>query len=293
MCIICPTHGEFWQIPNSHLNGHGCKQCSLKKNISKKTFSKEYAYNILYTQSIKNNYTFSNFEYKNQHTLVNCKCNICNREWQTEFQHLKNGTSCFICSSKKRNSKYKLSENYVKQKCIEISEKNNYLVGSFNYEANYKPNIPCKCCICGHHWKQSFANIMKGNSCPICANRNLKQFNKLYNELIKYFPNQIKREYNLKIKLDKRALRLDIYIPSKKIGIEYQGRQHFKPIKWFGGEKSFLKQRENDIMKRDYCKKNNIKLLYFTYNKTDAKNEYIDKVYTDFNLLLKEIFNSF
>lgn len=25
--IICPLHGEFWQSPKSHLNGHGCPKC--------------------------------------------------------------------------------------------------------------------------------------------------------------------------------------------------------------------------------------------------------------------------
>lgn len=28
VCIICPQHGEFWQTPNNHLNGHGCEKCS-------------------------------------------------------------------------------------------------------------------------------------------------------------------------------------------------------------------------------------------------------------------------
>jgi hypothetical protein len=27
VCIICPIHGEFWQNPNSHMNGVGCKEC--------------------------------------------------------------------------------------------------------------------------------------------------------------------------------------------------------------------------------------------------------------------------
>lgn len=27
--IICPTHGEFAQLPYSHLQGHGCKACAL------------------------------------------------------------------------------------------------------------------------------------------------------------------------------------------------------------------------------------------------------------------------
>ena len=34
LCIICPTHGEFWQTPDSHLQGSGCQKCShrLSKN---------------------------------------------------------------------------------------------------------------------------------------------------------------------------------------------------------------------------------------------------------------------
>lgn len=32
VCIICQEHGEFWQIPNDHLNGVGCPRCAnLKK----------------------------------------------------------------------------------------------------------------------------------------------------------------------------------------------------------------------------------------------------------------------
>src|SRR5208283_3922699 len=31
--IICPKHGSFWQVSNSHLNGHGCPKC--KSIISK------------------------------------------------------------------------------------------------------------------------------------------------------------------------------------------------------------------------------------------------------------------
>ena len=29
VCIICHEHGEFCQIPNSHLNGSGCPKCNL------------------------------------------------------------------------------------------------------------------------------------------------------------------------------------------------------------------------------------------------------------------------
>jgi Zn ribbon nucleic-acid-binding protein len=31
VCIICPEHGEFWQTPNSHIQGSGCPNCSNSK----------------------------------------------------------------------------------------------------------------------------------------------------------------------------------------------------------------------------------------------------------------------
>ena len=29
VCIICPEHGEFWQIPTDHLSGCGCPKCHI------------------------------------------------------------------------------------------------------------------------------------------------------------------------------------------------------------------------------------------------------------------------
>ena len=28
VCIICPIHGEFWQMAQDHLKGHGCSKCN-------------------------------------------------------------------------------------------------------------------------------------------------------------------------------------------------------------------------------------------------------------------------
>lgn len=36
VCIICPEHGEFWQTPSNHLQGQGCKQCSLERRKKEK-----------------------------------------------------------------------------------------------------------------------------------------------------------------------------------------------------------------------------------------------------------------
>lgn len=39
ICIICPEHGEFWQLPSHHLKGSGCPNCSGLR--------KEYKFNLL------------------------------------------------------------------------------------------------------------------------------------------------------------------------------------------------------------------------------------------------------
>ena len=35
VCMICPLHGEFWQVASSHLRGNGCVRCSTERNSGK------------------------------------------------------------------------------------------------------------------------------------------------------------------------------------------------------------------------------------------------------------------
>ena len=51
----------------------------------------------------------------------------------------------------------------------------------------------------------------------------------------------------------------------KNIGIEYQGKQHYEPVEFFGGEEQFLLNQKRDNIKREYCDKNNIPLLELKY----------------------------
>ena len=69
----------------------------------------------------------------------------------------------------------------------------------------------------------------------------------------------------------KGQLSYDIYLSKEKIAIEYQGKQHFQPINYFGGEESFLKQKQRDELKRKLSEINHIQLIYINY--TDPLTE--------------------
>ena len=47
--------------------------------------------------------------------------------------------------------------------------------------------------------------------------------------------------------------------------IEYNGKQHYEPIEYFGGEESLKKQQKNDKLKIEYCNNHQIKLYIIDY----------------------------
>lgn len=50
--IICPSHGEFQQTPNSHLQGHGCPKCKSSRG---ETIIRNYlkSHNVEYNEQVK------------------------------------------------------------------------------------------------------------------------------------------------------------------------------------------------------------------------------------------------
>ena len=59
---------------------------------------------------------------------------------------------------------------------------------------------------------------------------------------------------------------LDLYIPSLKTAIEYQGVQHYLPIGFFGGEEALALRKELDRRKKGLCKENAVRLIEWPYD---------------------------
>lgn len=75
---------------------------------------------------------------------------------------------------------------------------------------------------------------------------------------------------------------LDIYFPKYNFAIEFQGRQHYEAIDFFGGEEALIKNQERDKRKKKLCEENDCPLLYVDET-TDRKSilEWVRKMMKD------------
>ena len=79
-------------------------------------------------------------------------------------------------------------------------------------------------------------------------------------------------------------LRFDfgLYENNNLVGlVEFHGKQHFKPIAYYGGEKAFDKQKKRDTIKVDFCFRNDIALLIIPYNDYQKIDWLLDKFWKD------------
>lgn len=245
--IICPTHGVFEQIANNHLHGQGCPKChKVKSQKNLDDFITE-AKNIH-----GDKYDYSKVEYRGAHTRVCIICPEHGEFWQTPANHL-SGKGCRKCYGRYNMS----TADFINESYKIHGDKYDYS------KVLYSDTTSKVCIICPEHGEfwQTPAKHLMGHGCPICKQshleseiRNLLLRNNILFEQQKTF-DWLKNVNNLK---------LDFYIPDKKIAIECQGIQHFEPSEYFGGVDAFNKQVEMDELKYNLCESHDIKILYYT-----------------------------
>lgn len=125
-----------------------------------------------------------------------------------------------------------------------------------------------KClCECGNIHNCSVTDLTTGNtmSCG-CMNRSKGE---LYiEETLNKLNLLFEKQKRFKECRNKKPLPFDFYLPQYNICIEYDGEQHYRPVKYWGGIEKFLELQLNDQLKDKYCKENNINLVRISYTQT-------------------------
>ena len=166
-------------------------------------------------------------DYQTNKIKIKHKCKNGHVYYQTPSHHLK-GQSCPYC----KNTKQKKTPKQYIQKCKDKG----YDLPIEDYINNYT-KIKHKCDK-GHIYKQEPASHLQNYGCPICNESHGEKY--IRNYLDKYFIKYIPQKKFNDLK-DKTYLSYDFYLPNNNILIEYQGKQHYSSIDYFGGKETFKK----------------------------------------------------
>lgn len=82
---------------------------------------------------------------------------------------------------------------------------------------------------------------------------------------------------------NKGQMSYDVFVYGEKIAFEYQGKQHFEPVEYFGGEAHFKEQQKRDEQKRKLSEENGVILIYVNYWEDISPELIKEKVINAFN----------
>lgn len=267
---ICPQgHERKLNFSNWKL-GHRCLICSncFKKN-----------YNAVYDSFKNENYILLEKEYLNAKTKMKYKCpnsHINYMSWNKWSQ----GRRCPDCMKIKISINKKLDYSFVKHQF----EKENYLLKSKQYRSA-KQKLFFQCPYKHKHYI-TYDKWKRGQRCKTCQiSTKISKGEQLIKDKLKNF--SYLREYKIADCKNIKPLPFDFAIfdscKNLKALIEFNGEQHYRPIRKFGGKKAYQQQVNRDKIKIDYCNKNSIPLLVIKFDQTNS----LDKIIDDF---LKTLF---
>jgi len=218
-------------------------------------------------------------EYVNNKIKVKLYCKECEHFFNIRPDAHLNGKGCNKCGYIKSSMKRMSTKEHFIDICQKIhGDRYNYDKTKYT-STNKKVNIVCK----KHgEFMQLASNHMSGAGCPKCSNSSGEDYisEKLKNMGIEYIREKSFDDCFNTITNSKYFF--DFYLPEYNMIIEYDGKQHYFPIEFFGGEDNLIKTKLNDIHKTSYCYNKNIFLLRITYLD-------VDKI----DLILNNFFNKY
>ncbi len=215
----------------------------------------------------KNDPLLPNMVAGHSNKMVWWKCNTCGHEWRCKVNDRANGRGCPECAKDKRKKTFRNNQQSKKSNLaivrpdllVEWDYNKNTGFGPEQYTCASGIKVWWKCSICGNEWKAAISNRASNNSnCPRCMKHQKTSFPE---QALYYY---IKREYPDAVNgfreiFTDGVTELDIYIPTLKVGIEYDGKA------WHDNKRSKKKASE----KYSICKKESIVLIRVSELKPD------------------------
>jgi len=235
--ILCNKHGFFEQTPHHHKNGNGCQRCSYENSIGRvKMNTSEFISMSKNRHGDYYNYSLSKYDGFRKKVKIICRKH--GEFFQNARYHI-NGGGCPSC------------------KCGGNGKGGPGSKGNNGYTSNEEATTPA-----------TSETHLRGSRCTLCKTKSRGEV-KIKNFLLENNIDFI-REKTFDGCTNNKKLRFDFYLPEFNTLIEYDGKQHFKSIPYFGGEKTYVNSKKSDTIKNEYCITNSIELIRIPY--TQLKN---------------------
>ena len=213
----CPIHGEFKATPHMHINYKcGCPKCGIEHRTSVLTDNVEEF--IAKAKKVHGDkYDYSQVNYINSYGIVSIICPIHGKFNMRAGTHINNKEGCPICGQiKSIESRKQTTEEFIEKAKKIHGDKYDYSL------TEYKgTNILIKI-ICNKHglFTQYPYYHLDGCGCQQCAKENKIS---IFENEIALFLNQNNIIFNKSNRKIITPLELDLYIPSHKLAIEFNG----------------------------------------------------------------------
>lgn len=217
---------------------------------------------------VGNLFDFSESEYINNRIPIKVKCKLCNKSSMRIPWNIFKAKSCKFCH---RERQPLTTEQFIMKSKEIHGEKYDY--SNVEYKSAYiKVNIVCN--KCGNIFTQTpKAHIYEKQGCPTCKESHGET---RISNLLKIFNVSFEREKTFSDckGIGGNKLKFDFYIPSKNLCIEYDGKQHSLQNSKFWSESLI----QNDQLKNEFCKRNNIVLKRIDYKDYNQLAEIISSI---------------
>jgi hypothetical protein len=154
--VICKSHGPFSLRASKHIEGVGCKPCSIERQRNTLADFLNTA-----TSSHGSFYDYSLVIYRGLHQSVRIVCPSHGEFSQVAIKHMK-GQGCKKCN---RGEVWGLDDFIGKARSIHGDK---YEYDNTIYEKTRK-KIKISCVICGNNFEQTPNSHLSGSGCPFCG----------------------------------------------------------------------------------------------------------------------------
>ncbi len=193
---------------------------------------------------------------------ITVQCDNGHESYRVRLHNWRTGKRCPLCRNEKNAATSKLEKEEIMRRIIE-SHGDRYEYPNFkDFEyLGKEQKIAIICAEHGEFVQRIDCHSRRGSGCPMCNSsigENLlrKLLEEKYNK-----PFTSVRHPKIVNPRTGRALELDCYNEELNLAFEYQGRQHYEPIDFFGGHDAYEERVYRDQHKKRACQELGIRLV--------------------------------